>query len=569
MYKEVILSAKSTYGDMRNFDAEQLNYLPEKERLQVKAYIAQLEQKVKDKTEQLQAYKDSESHYRELIELAPVGICRVDLKGDVVYTSATSDEIMGFERNEYLNKPLIALVYAEDQLKFAELVERLISRKEKIVYGEFRWIRNDGTVVWLKGSGQLKIDEEGQPSYFILSYLDCTSSKETEGLLRERDTLYRALVKNANEGIDVVDISDFHPTKNPVGKILVRNERMKTLFQSEHRSFGSPEEIAQITPEFQPNGESSLALRQRIIKRLYKKRSSQEVFRFQHGKDLYFDIEAFEQIIELDGRTLLLRIYHDITERVKQEKLIEQQLQQLNIQNKDLQTYIESNMQLENFAYIASHDLRAPIRNIVSFTNLLEKKLADRLEKPEQEFLQFIITAAVSMQALIEDLLAFSRANTNKRQLSDISLPLLLKELQHELRGPIQDKAAIVHWPQKPLTIRADRIKLKQLLHNLIENALKFSVTQKLIQLTVNVKEKSSEWLFEVKDNGIGIEEEFLNNIFLIFKRLHTQEEYEGTGIGLALCKKLVEQHHGRIWVDSVAGKGSSFYFTIPKGLQD
>lgn len=554
---------------MRKLNLEILHHLPENERLQVEAYITTLEEEVKEKTTQIEAYKNSEARYRELIELAPVGICRIDLNGNVVFASATSDRIMGFERNEYINKPLIDLVYAEDRVKCAQLVERLFNQKEQVISDEFRWIRKDGTVVWLEGSGQLKVDEKGSPSYIILSYLDCTNRKKTESLLEERDTLYKALVKNATEGIDIVDISDFHPVKNPNGEILVRNERMAVLFQSKDRLYGTSKEIAEITPVLQPSGESSRKLHERVVKRLYKERSSQEIFRFQHSKDIYFDVEAFEQILEIDGRKLLLRIYHDITERIKQEQLIDQQLQQLNAQNKDLQTYIESNMQLENFAYIASHDLRAPIRNIVSFSNLLERKLADRLEASEQEFLQFIITAAVSMQALIEDLLTFSRANTNKRQLSDISLPSLIEELQHELQVPIEDNSAIVNWPENTFVIKADRIKLKQLLHNLIENALKFSFADRQVQLNIQVLDKYSEWMFLVKDNGIGIDKEFLSKIFLIFKRLHTQDEYEGTGIGLALCKKLVDQHQGRIWVESVPGKGSTFYFTIPKGLGD
>lgn len=554
---------------MKELDAKLLATLPDAERLEVEAYIARLKEKIDHQAKKLEELKASEIQYREFIELAPVGICRVDLQGHVVYASATSDQIMGFERNAYINKPLIDLVYSEDQLHFAKLVERLITKKEQIVHGEFRWVRNDGTVAWLKGSGQLKLDEENRPLYFILSYLDITKTRETERLLREQGALYQAIIKNATEGIDIIDVSEFHPITNPRGTVLIRNKRMSTLFQSETDLFGTAEEILRITPEVQPNGEPSLVLWERIIKRLYKMRASQEVFRFWHSEELYFDIEAFEQVLEIDGRKLLLRIYHDITERVKQENLIEEQLEQLNTQNKDLQTYIESNMQLENFAYIASHDLRAPIRNIVSFSNLLERRLADRLDEKEQEFLQFIINSAVNMQALIEDLLTFSRANTNKRQLSLIPFPLLIDELEQELQPMIENKKAVVVWPEESFSIYADRIKLKQLLQNLIENGLKFCLPEQQPEVVLTVTNSPEEWQFSVTDNGIGIEEEFLSNIFLIFKRLHSQEKYEGTGIGLALCKKLVEQHGGRIWVKSTLGKGSTFYFTIPKDLKD
>lgn len=554
---------------MKEFDVNLLDSLSETDRNKVASYIATLQEELQKKNSALEALKASENQYRDFIELAPVGITQVDLNGNIIFSSPTAQSMMGYDGDEYLNKPIFDFIHPEDQEPFAKLVEELIRQKKSLVHGEFRWVRKDGVPLFLKGSGQLKKDEKGNPLYFLISYLDNTKSKETERLLREQGALYQAIIKNAAEGIDIIDVSDFHPVKNPHGKVLIRNERMKTLFQSENELFGTPQEILRITPEVQPNGEPSIVVWERVMKRLYKMWASQEVFRFHHRDDLYFDIEAFEQILDLDGRKLLLRIYHDITERVKQENLIEQQLQQLNKQNKDLQTYIESNMQLENFAYIASHDLRAPIRNIVSFSNLLERRLSDRLEKPEQEFLQFIITSAVNMQALIEDLLTFSRANTNKRKLTKIPFPLLIDELEKELQPIVESKKAIIEWPEESFDIFADRIKLKHLFQNLIENGLKFSLPERQPKIRVTVTHQPEEWLFAVTDNGIGIEEEYLNNIFLIFKRLHSQEEYEGTGIGLALCKKLVEQHEGRIWVKSTSGEGSTFYFTIPKGLKD
>lgn len=554
---------------MKEFDVSLLSFLPETERLKVEDYIGSLKDELQRKAEVVEQLKASENRYREFIESAPVGITQVDLDGNIIYASATADQMMGHKRNEYLNKPIIDLVCPDDQMAFSQLVEQLIASHDQVVYGEFRFVRKDGTAIWLKGSAQLKKDEEGNPLYFLLSYLDNTKSNETERLLREQGALYQAIIKNAAEGIDIIDVSDFHPVRNPHGKVLIRNETMKVLFQSENELFGTAEEILRIAPKVQPNGEPSIVVWERVMKRLYKMWASQEVFRFWHSDDLYFDIEAFEQILDLDGRKLLLRIYHDITERVKQENLIEQQLQQLNKQNKDLQTYIESNMQLENFAYIASHDLRAPIRNIVSFSNLLERRLSDRIDKSEQEFLQFIINSAVNMQALIEDLLTFSRANTSKRKLTKIPFPLFVDELEKEFQPIVESKKAIIVWPEESFDIYADRIKLKHLFQNLIENGLKFSPSGQQPEINITLTNQPDQWLFAVKDNGIGIEEEFLNNIFLIFKRLHTQEEYEGTGIGLALCKKLVEQHEGRIWVSSIPGQGSTFFFTIPKGLKD
>jgi len=220
-------------------------------------------------------------------------------------------------------------------------------------------------------------------------------------------------------------------------------------------------------------------------------------------------------------------------------------------------------MQLENFAYIASHDLRAPIRSIVSFSNLLEKRLQGRLAKEEQEFLQFITEGATHMQALIEDLLAFSRANTTNRKIEDVHLKQLIGLISNDLSTTVKEKQAQLLWPTVDIIVRADPIKLRQILQNLIDNALKFANEQAVVRVTVEEHER--EWLFSVSDNGIGIAKQFQEQIFLIFKRLHTQDHYEGTGIGLALCKKLVEQHNGRIWVESQEGQGSTFHFTISK----
>ncbi|MEL7425058.1 MAG: ATP-binding protein, partial [Bacteroidota bacterium] len=203
------------------------------------------------------------------------------------------------------------------------------------------------------------------------------------------------------------------------------------------------------------------------------------------------------------------------------------------------------------------------------FANLLENQLGARLKKTEGEYLTFIRQSAVSMQLLIEDLLKFSRANTVKRELTTVNLQELQQELQIEFRTQLEDTNGQLTWENVAYNITADRIKLKQLLQNLISNGLKFTKVNQNPKVNVSLLEEKNYWCFVVQDNGIGIEEEFKNTIFLIFKRLHNQQQYDGTGIGLALCKKLVEQHDGRIWVDSKPGEGSRFYFTIRKGLAD
>ncbi|MEL6655583.1 MAG: ATP-binding protein [Bacteroidota bacterium] len=518
---------------------------------------------------QKKALEESELRYREFIDLAPVGICKVDVFGNIALNSAMADAMLGYDRRENEGASIINLLHPDDQKLYAEKVMEMLSGQREVVFSEVRVRRKDGDYMWFRGGSKLHVDESGAPLYVLVTFMDISEIKQVEALLREREAIYQAVVTNATEGIDIVDVSNYHPVDNPYGEILFRNERMKRLFQSTDELFGTPDSVIKLLPEVQPNGEESLALFERIVKRLYKQGKSKEVIRFQHSENLYFDVEATEQRLEVSGKKLLVRIYHDITERVKQEELIQQQLRQLNQQNRELQTYIESNMQLENFAYIASHDLRAPIGTIVSFANLLENQLGARLKKTEGEYLTFIRQSAVSMQLLIEDLLKFSRANTVKRELTTVNLQELQQELQIEFRTQLEDTNGQLTWENVAYNITADRIKLKQLLQNLISNGLKFTKVNQNPKVNVSLLEEKNYWCFVVQDNGIGIEEEFKNTIFLIFKRLHNQQQYDGTGIGLALCKKLVEQHDGRIWVDSKPGEGSRFYFTIRKGLAD
>lgn len=226
-----------------------------------------------------------------------------------------------------------------------------------------------------------------------------------------------------------------------------------------------------------------------------------------------------------------------------------------------------SNNDLEQFAYIASHDLQAPLRTIKSFSGLLGKSLADKMSNTDKDFLGFINTSISNMQELIDALLTFSKVNSQARKIQSVDPNKLLLTIQAELGAVLQEQNAVVELSDFPEAIHADRIKLKQLLQNLISNGIKFSKKGISPVVKISCQDKEDCWQIEVKDNGIGISEKFREKIFLLFKRLHSSNEYKGTGIGLALCKKIVEQHGGEIWVESEEGKGSSFIFTIDKML--
>ena len=264
----------------------------------------------------------------------------------------------------------------------------------------------------------------------------------------------------------------------------------------------------------------------------------------------------------------LLGVATDITENKKQQEVIARQLADLNQKNKELKKYIESNMELENFAYIASHDLRAPVRTLISFSQLLEKSLQGKLEEREQEYLHFIKSASSNMNQLINDLLTYSRINNAQVNIEEVDLRRLLEELTTEMRAIIDEKFARIQIGELPAMLYGDPTKLRQLFQNLIANALKFSKNNVRPQIRIIGKEDPGHWKFIVQDNGIGINKEFYQRIFLLFQRLHSQDQIEGTGIGLALCKKIIDQHQGSIWVESEEGIGTSFFFTISKDLQ-
>ena len=223
---------------------------------------------------------------------------------------------------------------------------------------------------------------------------------------------------------------------------------------------------------------------------------------------------------------------------------------------------LRSNKELEQFAYVASHDLQEPLRMVSSFTQLLSQRYKDKLDKDAQEFIQFAVDGANRMQVLINDLLEYSRIETRGKKFSVIDIHSVLGHVIKNLSLVIKEKNALVINDSLP-TVMADEGQMVQLFQNLIGNALKFCDTSPKIQ--ISAKEETDHYLFKIKDNGIGMESQYFDKIFQIFQRLQPKEAYSGTGIGLAICKRIIERHGGKIWVESKPGKGSDFYFTIIK----
>jgi len=264
---------------------------------------------------------------------------------------------------------------------------------------------------------------------------------------------------------------------------------------------------------------------------------------------------------------VLIRVENQLTivHQKKELKLKNEQLQQtqkeLQLLNEEI---LRSNHELEQFTSIVSHDLRQPLTTIKSFAELLLMKYGNLLTGKPEQFIKYIIDASEQMDQLIRDLLAYARiGGINTVQLQQLNSQELIDQVLINLNAEIEKKQANITINQVPNVI-GDRSKLMELWQNLISNGLKYCDRKKPI-IKISGREEKENWLFEIKDNGIGIEKEYYDKIFQIFQRLHPKGEYEGTGVGLAICQKIVDFHGGRIWVESEYGKGSTFYFTIAK----
>jgi PAS domain S-box-containing protein len=268
---------------------------------------------------------------------------------------------------------------------------------------------------------------------------------------------------------------------------------------------------------------------------------------------VYWEEATVTPLKDDEGRiTHLLKVAEDVTERKRSEERLKKTLADLE----------RSNKELEQFAYVASHDLQEPLRVVTSYMNLLERRYQEQLDADGHKFIAYAVDASRRMKNLIEDLLAYSRVETRAGSFEPTDFDSVLDEALANLEAAINESGAVIRREPLP-TLLADGSQLTQLFQNLVGNAVKFR-GEEAPEVRISAALEEDAWHFSVSDNGIGIEPRHTDRIFEIFKRLHTREEYAGTGIGLAICKKIVERHGGRIWVESSAGEGATFNFTIP-----
>jgi PAS domain S-box-containing protein len=258
-------------------------------------------------------------------------------------------------------------------------------------------------------------------------------------------------------------------------------------------------------------------------------------------------------IKDVHGKVTNAIVQHkDITEIKRAEEALQEAMADLE----------RSNAELEQFAYVASHDLQEPLRMVSSFTQLLSQRYKGKLDADADDFVTYAVDGANRMQRMISDLLAYSRVGTRGKPLELTYCEVVFDHTLANMKLAIEESGAMITHDPLP-SVMADDSQLVQLFQNLIDNAIKFRGDQPL-QVHVGVESKDGEWVFSVRDNGIGIDPQYKDRIFVIFQKLHVGGQYPGTGVGLATCRKIVERHGGRIWVESEPGKGATFYFTMP-----
>jgi PAS domain S-box-containing protein len=297
------------------------------------------------------------------------------------------------------------------------------------------------------------------------------------------------------------------------------------------------------------------AVKQRIQKFSYdleSVRRNETRFLRLDGKETCAEVMARSVIYQ--GEAAIQVMFRDVSERKRAEEALAQHAREL----------ARSNAELEQFAYVASHDLQEPLRMVASYTQLLAKRYQDKLDADARDFIGYAVDGATRMQDLISDLLNYSRIGTRGKDFRPSSSEAVLERVLAGLKLAIGESGATVSHDPLP-TVLCDDVQLGQVFQNLLVNAIKFR-RENPPRIHLSADRNGNAWTFSVRDNGIGIAPEYAERVFMIFQRLHSKNEYPGTGIGLAVCKKIVERHGGRIWVQSQLGSGATFFFTIPDG---
>jgi PAS domain S-box-containing protein len=526
-----------------------------------------------------------------MFENAAVGITRVDVNGALADVNQTFCDMVGYGRDELLGRPLREITHPDDFGLGAQFRNELTHGSRTSATGEKRFVHKDGRVVWARRTMSVVKDNAGNPQYVISIVEDITRRKEVEQrqALQHAVTLLLAEATSVGEIMPRVIQAICETLDCAYGARWVLDSTDQVLRSAESwcvsdegvdefRRFstssvetpGKPGGLnrrvwATKEPVWIANVADETTLRRREPA-LRAGLHSAFAFSIFVGGEFYGVMEFFARDVRArDERTLdiVRTLAHHIGQFIARVEA-EAALRETNLQlTQKAQALARSNVELEQFAYVASHDLQEPLRMISSYTQLILRRYGERLDSDAREFMDFVVDGATRMKQLIEDLLAYSRVGTRGKEFTLHACETLLQKALTNLRAAIENSGAVVTYDPLP-TLDVDDMQLVQLLQNLVGNAIKFRGAE-APRIHIAVQEDDEHWSFAVEDNGIGIERQYFDRIFMVFQRLHNKSEYPGTGIGLAICKKVIDRHGGRIWVESKPGEGSRFCFALPK----
>ena len=468
-------------------------------------------------------------------------VATTDVRGNITYVNDKFCAISKYSREELLGQNHRIIKSGHHPPDFFQQMYRTISRGE-VWHGEICNRAKDGALYWVDSTIVPLLDDAGKPRQYIAIRTDITARK----LAEEARSHLAAVVESSEDAI---------VAKTLTGTITSWNPGAEKLYgYSAAEALGKP--MRMLLPPEQADEEADILARIRRGERV----SHFDTIRVcKDGRQIHVSV-SISPI--KDARGVIIgasNIARDISERKRTEAQLASQAEELARQADEL---ARSNADLEQFAYVASHDLQEPLRMVAAYTQLLSERYSGKLDENADKFIGYAREGAIRMQVLIQDLLAFSRVGRKEDALSSVDCGAVMDDVRQALAPAIQESGAAIACHGLP-SICGDRSQMVQLFQNLVGNAIKFR-GNKAPAISVTAERKNGAWWFSVSDNGIGIAPEHAESIFVIFQRVNARNEYPGNGIGLAICKKIVERYGGKIWVESQPGDGSTFRFTIP-----
>ena len=481
---------------------------------------------------------ESELRFRALADALPMLVWMVDAAGTCEYVNRAWEAFTGRSSAEECMSGWEAGLHPDDAPRaLASFSEAMAARRPLQV--EYRLRRHDGVWRWMLDVGAPRVNPDGSFAGFIGACVDIDERRQAIDRARLAEERLRLALSAADMGIFRIDAVGGHDH---------RDANLNRLLGLEARDSTQPvaDFLARVHPEDRDTVQADIAEGWR------KGHYAGEVRIVRPDGEVRWLRSSGRVSPDADGRPAMTGVSIDVTERRRAE-------QDLASQAADL---ARSNAELEQFAYVASHDLQEPLRMIGSYLTLLRRRCSARLDEAALGYLGHAVDGAARMRQLIDDLLAFSRIGRSGAREEEVELDAVVDEVLRLLGSEVRASAARIERQPLP-RVRAHRGQLIQLMQNLVSNALKYRGAE-APRISIDLRPGADEWTIAVRDNGIGLDQAYAERVFELFQRLHTSGEYPGTGIGLALCRKIVGLLGGRIWVESTPGQGATFSFTIP-----